>query len=144
MSTAAPTRSEIWSEDDNAAAAQRFYQGMAIACLAAVFAGFARTYFLKSFTGWPPASGVVHWHAALFTGWFVLFFVQTTLIARGPFFRAPMSQSRAAPSPRRCAINTSESTSITMSCPRFAPNALHGRPGRASARQRHAERRTSA
>jgi hypothetical protein len=70
--------------------------------------------------------------------------IDTTLIATGPFFREPMSQSRAAPSPRRCAINTSESTSITMSGPRFVPDALHGRPDRAPRRQRHAERRTNA
>jgi hypothetical protein len=69
--------------------------------------------------------------------------IDTTLIARGPFFRAPTSQSRAAPSPRRCAINTSESTSVTMSGPRFVPDALHGRPGRAPARQHHAERQTN-
>jgi hypothetical protein len=70
--------------------------------------------------------------------------IDTTLIARGRFFRAPISQSRAAPSPRRCAINTSESTSITMSGPRFVPDALRGRLGRAPACQRHAERRTNA
>jgi uncharacterized membrane protein YozB (DUF420 family) len=83
MSTATPTRTELWSVADHTAAAERFYQGMAIACLAAVFAGFARTYFLKSFTGWPPAPAIVHWHGALFTSWFVLFLAQTMLIATG-------------------------------------------------------------
>lgn len=83
MSTAAPAHRQLWSEADDAAAAQRFYQAMAVAFIVAVFAGFARTYFLKSLTGWPAAPAVVHWHAALFTGWFVLFFTQATLIATG-------------------------------------------------------------
>jgi len=83
MSTAAPTHIKLWSEAGDDVAAQRFYQGMAVACLAAVFAGFARTYFLKSLTGWPAAPAVLHWHGALFTAWFALFFVQTRLIATG-------------------------------------------------------------
>jgi hypothetical protein len=81
MSTATPTRAKPWNVADRDTAAQRFYQGMAIAFLATVFAGFARTYFLKSFTGWPPAPAIMHWHAALFTSWFVLFWAQATLIA---------------------------------------------------------------
>ncbi len=83
MSTVTPADSELWNAADATATTRRFYQGMAIAMLLAVFAGFARTYFLKSLTGWPPASAVVHWHATLYTGWMVLFFAQATLIATG-------------------------------------------------------------
>lgn len=86
----APIRGELppegvplWNDADDAAAVRRFYQSMALAFIATVFAGFARTYFLKSLTGWPASPAVVHWHAALFTGWFVLFLVQATLIDRG-------------------------------------------------------------
>lgn len=69
--------------------------------------------------------------------------IDTTLTARGPSLRAPMSQSCAAPNPRRCAINTSESTNITMSGPRFVQGALRGRPVLVPSRQHHAERRTN-
>jgi hypothetical protein len=84
MSVAAhTTRKEFWRASDDLAGTQRFYQYMATAILLAVFVGFARTYFLKSLTGWPPAPAIMHWHGALFTGWMVLFFAQATLIATG-------------------------------------------------------------
>ena len=64
-----------------------FYSGMAIAMALAVFAGFARTYYLSSYFGTSttlsggPFSPVVRIHAALFTTWVVLFLVQTSLVA---------------------------------------------------------------
>ena len=59
-----------------------FFPAMAVAVAVAVFAGFSRTYFLRSWTGTPPLpSALVHWHAAIFTAWVVLFIVQTTLVA---------------------------------------------------------------
>ena len=67
----------------------------------------------------------------------------TTLIARGPRFRAPVSQSRAASTPRRCAINTSESTRITMSGARCAPGGPRDRSGRAPAARCQLARRTT-
>ena len=83
----APTLGELapepWSEADDPATLRRFYQIMGLVFVAAVFAGFSRTYFLKVLTGWPAAPTVVHWHAALFTGWFALFLVQATLIETG-------------------------------------------------------------
>jgi uncharacterized membrane protein YozB (DUF420 family) len=84
MSTVTPSDLEPWNHTAHrAATTRRFYQGMAIAFLIAVFAGFARTYFLKPLTGWPPAPAIVHWHAALFTGWMLVFLAQAGLIARG-------------------------------------------------------------
>jgi len=65
-----------------------FYGAMAIAMAAAVFAGFAPTYYLRLFSGGPratvsgsPFTALVHAHAALFTAWVLLFIVQTALIA---------------------------------------------------------------
>jgi hypothetical protein len=66
-----------------------FYSTMAAAMALAVFAGFARTYYLPLFSGGPtatiaglPFAPVVHIHGALFTAWVVLFMVQTTLVAQ--------------------------------------------------------------
>jgi len=84
MSTVAPSPARYRdSPMERGTASDRFYRGMAVAFLVAVFAGFSRTYFLKAWTGWPAAPAIVHVHAALFTGWIVLFFVQTSLIPAG-------------------------------------------------------------
>lgn len=60
---------------------RRFYLGAAIAAFAIVFAGFARTYYLRALFGTPSLPWLLHLHGALMTSWFVLFFVQTRLIA---------------------------------------------------------------
>ncbi|HXE80853.1 MAG TPA: hypothetical protein VNK41_08895 [Vicinamibacterales bacterium] len=65
-----------------------FYTGMAIVMAAVVFVGFSRTYYLpltgsgqlSTFSGLPPTP-LVHVHGALFTGWVLLFILQTALIA---------------------------------------------------------------
>jgi hypothetical protein len=54
---------------------------MAAVALATAFFGFARTYFLRSYfqsTGLPLLNQV---HGAAFTGWVVLFLVQTTFVS---------------------------------------------------------------
>jgi hypothetical protein len=64
-----------------------FYSSMAIVMAAAVFTGFARTYYLSALFGTSatitgrPFSPVVRLHAALFTTWVLLFVVQTSLVA---------------------------------------------------------------
>lgn len=64
-----------------------FYSGMAILMAITVFAGFAQTYYLRTYTGSPTFSGVttlsplLHVHGALFTAWVLLFIVQTALVA---------------------------------------------------------------
>jgi len=84
MSTVAPNRARNWAPPmQRVTASDRFYRGMAVAFLVAVLAGFARTYFLKAWTGWPAAPAIIHMHAALFTSWILLFFVQTSLIPAG-------------------------------------------------------------
>jgi hypothetical protein len=59
---------------------------MAIAILTVAILGFARTYFLRPLlpapTPAPPGlTQLVHVHAFLFTGWVLLFFAQTRLVA---------------------------------------------------------------
>jgi hypothetical protein len=65
-----------------------FYGTMAVALGLTVFAGFARTYYLRIPTGGrlatlsgAPFSRLVHAHAALFTCWALLFIVQTALVS---------------------------------------------------------------
>jgi hypothetical protein len=58
-----------------------FYTGMSLAMIATVFAGFAPTYYLKTYTGTPALSLATHLHGAAFTAWLLLFFTQTALIA---------------------------------------------------------------
>jgi len=62
-------------------AESRFNMAMAIAISVVVFAGFAKSYYLKTWFGTPSLTALVHFHGALMTGWFVLFFFQTGLIA---------------------------------------------------------------
>lgn len=61
--------------------ARWFFVGMALLAAVAVFFGFAPTYFLKSFNGGPPLSGLLHVHGAVFTSWIVLLIAQTVLVA---------------------------------------------------------------
>lgn len=60
-----------------------FFSGMAMAMLAVVLIGFAPTYYLMRWTGSPSLDPLVHLHGIVFTAWFVLFLVQTRLIAAG-------------------------------------------------------------
>ena len=63
----------------------RFYLIAVIAAFAIVFAGFARTYYLKVMFGARTLPWLLHLHGALMTSWFVLFFTQTYLIAAHRF-----------------------------------------------------------
>jgi hypothetical protein len=58
----------------------RFYLAIAVASTLLVFAGFARTYYLRSAFGFPALPGLLRLHGLLMTLWFVLFFVQAGLI----------------------------------------------------------------
>lgn len=58
-----------------------FYTGMTIALMLTVFAGFARTYFLKQYYGTPTLSPLVHLHGLAFSSWMILLLIQTTLVA---------------------------------------------------------------
>ncbi len=70
----------------HSSAERRFYTGMALAVLASVFFGFARTYFLKP---WfpeaaslaPPEPFFFYVHGVCFTAWILLLVVQPLLVA---------------------------------------------------------------
>ena len=58
------------------------YTWIAVATFLIVFAGFARTFYLKILFGTRPLPFYLHLHGLMFTLWFVLFFVQVRLVAR--------------------------------------------------------------
>lgn len=65
-----------------------FYSSIALAMALIVFGGFAPTYYLRAFVDSPVTvagattlTPLAHLHGALFTGWVVLFIVQTALVA---------------------------------------------------------------
>lgn len=58
----------------------RFYLSIASASALLAFAGFARSYYLRTVFGFPPLPGLLHLHGFVMTLWFVLFFVQAWLI----------------------------------------------------------------
>lgn len=62
---------------------RRFYVGMAIAITITVFAGFSRSYFLKSWYGTPELSRLLHVHGLVFTTWVLFFLAQAVLVATG-------------------------------------------------------------
>jgi hypothetical protein len=77
MNSATPA---VASRIDHRATDRHFYVWSAVAALVIVFAGFARTYFLR-FLFHPPALSWILWgHGTLMIGWFALFFVQTALV----------------------------------------------------------------
>jgi hypothetical protein len=59
----------------------RYYVAAAVGILAIVFAGFARTYFMRGLFFHDSLPWLLHLHGALMTSWFALFFGQTYLVA---------------------------------------------------------------
>ncbi len=64
----------------------RFYTGMALAMSAGVAAGFAKTYFAKSFFHTPAIPFWVHVHGAVFTAWMVFYVLQNLLAMNGRMY----------------------------------------------------------
>lgn len=60
---------------------RRLYTWAALATIAVVFAGFARTYFLKGHFGTPALSTLVHAHGLVMSLWFGFFLLQVRLVA---------------------------------------------------------------
>ena len=58
-----------------------FYTGMAAAFVVTVFAGFARTYFLRPYFNHGPLIPLLHLHGLVFTSWLLLLLTQTALVA---------------------------------------------------------------
>jgi hypothetical protein len=61
----------------------RLYSYAALAVAALVFAGFARSYYLRVFFVARQMTPLSHLHGVLMTGWIVLFATQATLIRKG-------------------------------------------------------------
>jgi len=59
----------------------RFYPVFALALALVVFAGFARTYYLRTWFDVPPITLLVHLHSLVFSMWVALYVVQTRLVA---------------------------------------------------------------
>lgn len=62
---------------------RRLYTWAAVLALLVVFAGFARTYYLKGMFGAPELTTLKHAHGILMTAWFALFLAQARLAATG-------------------------------------------------------------
>ncbi len=63
---------------------RRMYVWFAVFMPIVVLAGFARSYYLKGFFGFPALpSLLVHLHGIVMTSWVVLFVTQVTLVATG-------------------------------------------------------------
>lgn len=58
-----------------------FYRAFALALGAVVFAGFARTLYLRHWFDVPPLNALMALHGIVFTAWMLLFIVQTRLVA---------------------------------------------------------------
>jgi hypothetical protein len=65
----------------NAIIRNRFPVVAAVALSAVIFAGFARTYYLKFLFEAPPLSAVAQLHGLLATAWLVLHYTQARLVA---------------------------------------------------------------
>ena len=61
---------------------ERLYVGAAVAVAALVFAGFARSYYLRAFLPARDLTPLIHLHGVLMTGWIVLFATQAFLIRK--------------------------------------------------------------
>lgn len=59
----------------------RIFTLIAVGAAIVVFAGFARSWYLKAWFGTPELPSLVHVHGAVMTLWFVLYVLQATLIA---------------------------------------------------------------
>lgn len=59
------------------------YTWAALVAVLIVFAGFARSYYLKGLFGTPALTGLVHLHGVVMSLWFALFATQVWLVARG-------------------------------------------------------------
>lgn len=64
-------------------AGSRLYAWMALVAALIIFAGFARTFYLRASFGAQPLSALLVFHGIVMTAWFMLFFVQVWLVGVG-------------------------------------------------------------
>src|SRR6185436_12010738 len=74
----APTRA---SSSITARSHHGFFVCMAALLLATVLVGFAPSFYLRAYFGAPPLPTYLQLHGVVLTAWFLLFFVQTSLVA---------------------------------------------------------------
>ena len=60
-----------------------FFVGMSVLLLATVLVGFAPSFYLKTYFETPPLPVHLHLHGVVLSTWFLLFFLQTSLVASG-------------------------------------------------------------
>jgi hypothetical protein len=81
-SEALPHHTPVAAPKNSAKRSERlFFSGVAIALLIVVFAGFSRTYYLRSTFGSPELTPSLLVHGFAFSAWMVLLVVQTSLVA---------------------------------------------------------------
>jgi hypothetical protein len=61
----------------------RLYAWIALATALIIFAGFSRTFYLRSLSGAPPLSALLFVHGVVMTLWFVVFSAQVWLVVEG-------------------------------------------------------------
>ena len=72
---------EVVRHDKSKRRERLFYTGMTVAFLITVFAGFSRTYFLRSYFQGRPLGPLLQLHGIVFSSWLALFLIQTSLVA---------------------------------------------------------------
>ena len=77
----ATTMQQVHRPQTNRSTDRIFFPVFTLLILAAVFRGFARTYFLAGMVHAPLPNALIHVHGALFTSWLVLLTVQTGLVS---------------------------------------------------------------
>lgn len=103
----------------------RFYAAIAIALTVFMFVGFARTYYLRYWFDVPPTTVLLHLHSIAFTAWFVLFVIQTRLIAQGNY-RTHMQLGIAGIAVAALVVILGYATAIaSASAPRMRPMGMN-------------------
>lgn len=74
-------RDQFIRQDRSKRRERLFYTGMSVVFLITVFAGFSRTYFLRSYFLSRPLEPLLHLHGIVFSSWLGLFLIQTSLVA---------------------------------------------------------------
>lgn len=103
----------------------RFYVAIAMVLALLVFAGFARTFYLRAWFDVPPITMLLHLHSIAFTAWFVLFVIQTRLIA-AKNYRTHMQLGVAGVVLAVCVTGLGYATAIlSADAPRMRPMGMN-------------------
>jgi hypothetical protein len=73
---------EVMAARPTARINRRFYTWFVVCAFLIIFAGFARTFYLRTVFETAALPLLLYLHGFLFTAWFVLFFVQARLVGR--------------------------------------------------------------